>query len=212
MSSQRDTFLAGEGDAWFSRNEAALRDRDWSRDPVVHKVAALGAGRGSRILEIGCGDGSRLEWLRSQGHEVMGLDPSARAVARARERGVEAVQGTADALEFAESSFDFVIYGFCLYLCDDADLFRIAQQGDRVLRTPGWLLILDFDSTSPLYRPYHHAPGLMSRKMNYQSMFAWHPGYSLGSYEKFDHASLQWTDDPQEWVSLACLRKNTRPR
>jgi SAM-dependent methyltransferase len=212
MSSQRDTFLAGEGDAWFSRNEAALRDRDWSRDPVARKVAELAGGRGSRILEVGCGDGSRLEWLRGQGHEVAGLDPSARAVARARERGVTAVQGTADALEFADASFDFVIYGFCLYLCDDADLFRIAQQGDRVLRSPGWLLILDFDAASPLYRPYHHSPGMMSRKMNYQSMFAWHPSYSLAGYEKFDHASLRWTDDPQEWVSLACLRKNPRSR
>jgi ubiquinone/menaquinone biosynthesis C-methylase UbiE len=133
-------------------------------------------------------------------------------VARASERGVHAVLGTADTLDFPDSSFDIVIYGFCLYLCDDVDLFRIAAQGDRVLRSPGWLLILDFDSASPMYRPYHHAPGLVSRKMNYQSMFAWHPGYSLGSYEKFDHASQHWTDDPQEWVSLACLRKNLRPR
>jgi len=211
MSSQRDTFLGGEGDAWFTRNEAALKDRDWSCDPVARKVMTLAAG-GGRVLEIGCGDGSRLEWLRSQGLDVAGLDPSARAVARARERGVPAVQGTADALEFADASFDVVIYGFCLYLCDDADLFRIAQQGDRVLRTPGWLLILDFDSASPLYRPYHHVPGLMSRKMSYQSMFSWHPSYSLASFEKFDHASVQWTDDPQEWVSLACLRKNPRSR
>jgi len=64
MTFQRDAFLSSEGDAWFSRNYGALESGDWSRDPVCLKLAALAAGEAFRVLEIGCGDGSRLCVLR----------------------------------------------------------------------------------------------------------------------------------------------------
>ncbi|HEY4365953.1 MAG TPA: class I SAM-dependent methyltransferase [Steroidobacteraceae bacterium] len=212
MSGQKDTFLASEGDAWFTRNAAALQERDWSRDVVSTRLAALASGQPLRVLEIGCGDGSRLQFLAGLGHQVFGVDPSAKAVARTLERGVRAQQGTADALPVADAVFDVVIFGFCLYLCDDTDLFRIAQEADRALASEGWLLILDFDAAEPVYRPYHHAPGLMSRKMDYKSMFLWHPAYSLVAYEKMHHVTQQWTDDPNEWISVACLRKHPPAR
>lgn len=209
MNRQKDAFLSTEGDAWFSRNEPALRARDWSRDPVCTKAATLVSGRPpGRVLEIGCGDGSRLQYLSEKyGQLVFGVDPSQQAVAKARARGIEAVRSTADNLPFADASFDIVIFGFCLYLCDDTDLFRIALEADRVLSGPGWLLILDFEAKAPVYKPYHHFAGILSRKMDYKSMFLWHPAYTLASHEKFDHRTLQWTDEPDEWVSLACLRK-----
>lgn len=123
------------------------------------------------------------------------------------EQGVSARQSTADALPFPAAAFDVVIFGFCLYLCDNDDLFRIVQEADRVLAHPGWLVILDFDAQAPVFRPYHHAAGVRSRKMDYKSMFLWHPAYTLVAYEKFHHGTQQWTDDPGEWVSIACLRK-----
>jgi SAM-dependent methyltransferase len=213
VSRQKDSFLSSEGDAWFARNEAALASRDWAHDPVCLKLTALATGATRpRVLEIGCGDGSRLEYLAGQkvdqgGYQVVGVDPSAKAVARAVERGVEALQATADRLPFADGSFDFVIFGFCLYLCDDTDLFRIAAEADRVAAGTSWLLILDFNARAPVYKPYHHKPGIRSRKMDYESMFLWHPAYTLASLDKFHHGTRQWTDDPDEWVSLACLRK-----
>jgi SAM-dependent methyltransferase len=213
--SQKDSFLSSEGDAWVARNESALASRDWSRDPVCLKLAALTPGiTHPRVLEIGCGDGSRLEYLarRNPGFQVVGVDPSAKGVARAVERGVEALQATADRLPFADGSFDVVIFGFCLYLCDDTDLFRIAAEADRVAAAASWLLILDFNARAPVYKPYHHKPGIRSRKMDYESMFLWHPAYTLASLEKFHHGTQQWTDDPDEWVSLACLRKSQGPR
>jgi len=161
-----------------------------------------------RLLEIGCADGSRLEYLsKHHGHGVYGVDPSKRAIAKAVQRGVDAQISTADVLPFSDGTFDAVIFGFCLYLCDDRDLFQIAHEADRVLANPGWLLILDFESASPVYTPYHHLPGVQSRKMDYKSMFLWHPGYTLASHEKFHHRTRQWTDESAEWVSLACLRK-----
>lgn len=208
MSLQKDVFMDTEGDAWFRRNQAALDSRDWSGDPVCRKLGTLDLEQPARVLEIGCGDGSRLRFLHARyGHEVHGVDPSQEGVSKALGRGVQAIKATADALPFSDKSFDVVIFGFCLYLCDDTDLFRIAYEADRVLADAAWLLILDFEARAPFYKPYHHVPGIQSRKMDYKSMFMWHPAYSLASHEKFHHVTQQWTDDPDEWVSLACLRK-----
>ena len=209
---QKDAFLVSEGDAWFSRNERALQARDWSHDLACRKITSIQAGKPARILEIGCGDGSRLLRLAELSHKVCGIDPSAKAVARAIERGVDAKKATADDLPYADASFDIVVFGFCLYLCDDEDLFTIVREADRVLTQPGWLLILDFEAAAPVYREYHHSAGVFSRKMDYKSMFLWHPAYTLASHEKFHHETLQWTDDPAEWVSLACLRKSPPKR
>lgn len=205
---QKDIFLRSEGDAWLRRNSAALESRDWSADPVCRRIAALPLGPPLRVLEIGCGDGSRLQYLaRTHGHRVWGIEPSQNAVMAAVTRGVQAVQSTADRLPFSAGSFDVVVFGFCLYLCDDDDLLQIAAEADRVLLSPGWLLILDFEAVAPRYRPYHHFAGVQSRKMDYKTMFLWHPAYTLASHEKFHHGNQQWSDDPDEWVSLACLRK-----
>lgn len=214
MSRQRDAFLGGEGDAWFARNETALAARDWSRDPLCRRLEALPrVDRPSLVLEIGCGDGSRLQYLTDRGgFEVFGIEPSEKAVAKARERGIQAMRATAENLPFADSSMDIVVFGFCLYLCDDRDLFRIALEADRVLADVGWLLILDFEAPAPTYNAYRHLEGVRSRKMEYSSMFAWHPAYTLASYEKLHHGTEQWTDDPEEWVSLACLRKHRPPQ
>jgi ubiquinone/menaquinone biosynthesis C-methylase UbiE len=211
MTSQKDIFVATEGDAWFHRNESALARLNWSDDAVCRRVNSLSSGAPLRILEIGCGDGSRLAHLASSlGHRVAGVDPSQAAVAKARACGVDAMQATAEQLPFESGAFDVAIFGFCLYLCDDADLFRIGAEADRVLAADGWLLILDFESACPNYRPYHHFPGVQSRKMDYKGMFLWHPSYTLASHEKFHHATRAWTDEPNEWVSLACLRKHSR--
>lgn len=207
---QRDVFLACEGDAWFQRNEAALATRDWSRDPVCARLARLDGGP-FKVLEIGCGDGSRLAYLRQQGHDVWGIDPSARAVARAAERGVRAERSTADRLPYGDGSFDVVMFGFCLYLCDDDDLFAIAREAHRVLAARGWLFIMDFEKPTPTYSDYRHRPGVRTRKMDYKTMFLWHPAYTLASHEKLHHETLQWTDDPDQWVSVACLRKCPPP-
>ena len=210
---QRDVFLESEGDAWFERNVGggAPRTVDES-DPLIAEVLGLADTlplSSASILEIGCGDGARLAWLRQhRGCECSGLDPSARAVEAASARAVAAQRGTAERLPFADRTFDVVMFGFCLYLCDREDLFRIAAEADRVLKNPGWLLIHDFHSPSPSQRAYHHRAGIYSHKMDYRTLFTWHPGYTSYSHKVRHHAAGGYTDEPGEWVATSVLRKH----
>jgi ubiquinone/menaquinone biosynthesis C-methylase UbiE len=208
---QKDVFLQSEADAWFERNRAALADKDFSVDPICCEVERIAAGAGKerlKILEVGCGEGLRLAWLNEKfGSEVAGVDPSEKAVAAANARGVIAKRGTADSLDFKDAQFDILVFGFCLYLCDPDDLFRIAQEANRVLYENAWLIIHDFFASSPLRREYSHRAGLYSRKMDFRRLFDWHPSYTCYSHRVAHHQGGEYTDDLQEWVAVSVLRK-----
>lgn len=164
---QRDAFLEGEGDAWFQRNTGkADAQFDSQSDVLLTEISALvphiDAALPPSILEIGCGDGRRLAWLKdTRKFECFGIEPSERAVEIARRRGIDVRRGTAEQLPFDNRSFDIVVFGFCLYLCDREDLFRIASEADWVLKSSGWLVLLDFYDTAPSMRAYHHREGFV---------------------------------------------------
>lgn len=209
---QRDVFLESEGDAWLARNPPggaamALPDSDELLLAIL-QLPVRQTGPAIKALEVGCGRGTRLAWLsQNRGFECHGLEPSAKGVEEAKAQGVMAQQGTADSLPFDAASFDIVIFGFCLYLCDREDLFRIACEADRVLRNPGWIVIRDFFSPTPTQRPYHHRSGVFSYKMDYRLLFAWHPGYCNYFHKLGHHIDGNYTDDVDEWVATSIMRK-----
>lgn len=169
---QTQIFLDGEGDAWFERN----RERLGKRDPVCDAIAALKIVPRS-VLEIGCADGWRLRKLRTlYGCHVSGIDPSGTAVREASDSLI--LQGCATELPADGSAFDVVIFGFCLYLCEPADLFRIVAESDRVLRDGGHLIIHDFVEGNPPYAcEYKHRAGVLSYHMKFTDLWLAHPWY-----------------------------------
>lgn len=206
---QRDLFLGGEGDAWFRRNKRVVAGGVAADDPVLAAVRRISSVSPVRaVLEIGCGAGQRSAAIAAEtGASVSGIDPSSEAVAYARGLGVDAHVATADTLPFGMGHFDLVLFGFCLYLCDRNDLFRIASEADRVLASPGWLLIHDFFAPEPISKPYHHRQGVTSFKMDYRRLFDWHPSYACLSHDVHDHSTGAITDEKAEWVALSVLRK-----
>ena len=211
---QKDIFLAGEGNAWLTRNANALSKQSLpDSDPLLVELLNLKeqlapVQGGGRVLEVGCGSGVRLAWLQqNMGLECHGIDPSEIAVSQANSTNIHAQIGTADQLPFADKSFDIVIFGFCLYLCDRDDLFKIAAEADRVLKNRGWLLIKDFYSPTALAKAYHHKAGVYSYKMDYKTLFTWNPDYSVYSNRVAHHADGGYTDDQQQWVATSVLRK-----
>ena len=214
MLKQKEIFLQSEGDAWFTRNQQGVAMRKLPDDDVLlREILDFCPEKtgGLKVLEVGCGDGTRLAWLKNNlNADCYGIEPSAQAVAAARAKGINALQGTADMLPFDNQSFDIVIFGFCLYLCDREDLFRIASEADRVLRSPGWLMIMDFFSPIPRARTYHHRPGVLSYKMDYRTLFTWHPDYECMTHKIRHHGEESYTDDPEKWVAVSVLRKMQR--
>lgn len=174
---QKQAFLDSEGDAWWARNRDAVRyDK---HDPVVRAVRDLPMEPAS-ILEIGCANGGRLECLRQQTDaRVAGVDPSNLALAEGRSRYPQVMlfRGTAEDLPLEMTGWDVVVFGFCLYLVDRGDLFKVAAEADRMLSANGYLIIYDFCPRDPWSLPYHHVEGIRSYKMDYSKLFTASPSY-----------------------------------
>lgn len=211
FSLQRDSFLSGEGDAWFRRNRRNQPLVIPSDDLLLPSLLELPleSGPATQVAEVGCGQGLRLQALAERrGWAVRGLDPSCDAVLAATDLGVEAQVGTAEQLPWADSSLDLLIFGFCLYLCDRDDLFQISAEAHRVLRPQAWLAILDFWSPYHRSNPYHHKQDVQSFKTNSPAMFTWHPAYVITDHKLRHHATRAHTDATDEWLAATVIRKS----
>lgn len=207
---QKTIFLDGEADQWYLRNASStsvLQQRDFLT-PFLEKLP-LAHNAHTNVLEIGCGQGTRIKTLSSSlNWSVTGIDPSQLAIDRLTSEGIKSVKGTADNLPFHDKSFDLVIFGFCLYLCDSTDLFCISSETHRVLKDSAWIAILDFWNPDVKYNSYCHADGVFSRKQNYAAMFSWHPDYIITDHCLRDHGNFSYTDNLDDWISATIIRKN----
>ncbi len=85
---------AGERERWFYSfySEMAGGVEHILRQQYSVYLPLLPVMEGRRVLDIGCGAGEFLSFLRQQGIKALGLDLDAKEVARARLRGLDAVQ------------------------------------------------------------------------------------------------------------------------
>jgi SAM-dependent methyltransferase len=94
-------------------------------------------GVGGAILEVGSGSGAFLQRLRELG-DVTGVEPDAELRAASG-----AVAGTAEALPFADATFDAVVLRYVFqHLPDPA---AAAQEAARVLKPGGVLVAIEVD-------------------------------------------------------------------
>jgi ubiquinone/menaquinone biosynthesis C-methylase UbiE len=140
-------------DAFEPQAEAYLRsavhaqgpDLDMARDLVGGYVAADGAA-----LDVGCGAGHLSFQLASQVARVVALDPApamletVRAAAAARGlEGLETRLGGAEALPFADGSFDLAATRYSAHHWIRLD--KSLREMRRVLRPGGNLLVIDVE-------------------------------------------------------------------
>jgi SAM-dependent methyltransferase len=96
----------------------------WQADrarPFDAKALARALPPGGTVLDIGCGDGEKLEEFRDLGFAVMGVDPDPGSRAFAGSKDLTVLEGTAEAPpeELSGQQFDLVIMSHALEHCID---------------------------------------------------------------------------------------------
>jgi len=131
---------ADEYDAWFEENPLILE----AEIEAVRQVTPPF----SRALEVGVGTGRFAQALGVR----LGLEPSRAMAAYARDRGIEVVEGYAEALPFNDGTFDavFMITVDC-YL---EELAPALHECRRVLSEKGSLVMGHVDIDAPLGAVY----------------------------------------------------------
>jgi ubiquinone/menaquinone biosynthesis C-methylase UbiE len=148
--------VAEDADSW----DARYRDEtpppwDIGRpQPRFDALAQTGALQG-RVLDCGCGTGEHSLLAAALGAEVVGIDLSASAIDRARqkaaERGLRATFAAADALELPapDQPFDVVIDSGVFHSFDDDDRPRYVASLRRQLRIGGTCYLMCFSDRQP---------------------------------------------------------------
>lgn len=125
MSKQKEIFLQSEGDAWFTRNKQSVATRKLPEDDdLLREVLALPVNTGVlKVLEIGCGDWTRLAWLKNNlMADCCGIEPSAQAGVEACTKGIKVQPMCCHStmkvliLLFLDSAFICVIVKTCFAL------------------------------------------------------------------------------------------------
>jgi SAM-dependent methyltransferase len=151
-----DHYLAEHGDFLGEADFVWCPER--LREADAH---LLGDVAGRRVLEVGCGAAMCARWLAAQGAHAVALDLSGRMLRHAADAGartglrVPLVQTSAEALPFADGSFDLACsaFGAVPFVADSAAVMR---EVTRVLRPGGrWV----FATTHPIRWAFPDDPG-----------------------------------------------------
>jgi methionine biosynthesis protein MetW len=98
MRARRDLTMAEA-----ARGESGAR--------LDHLLVADMVDRGSRVLDVGCGDGELLKLLEARGVDGRGIELSREGVNECVAKGLAVVQGNADTdlADYPDDAFDYVI-------------------------------------------------------------------------------------------------------
>ena len=207
---QKKVFLSGEGDQYYFRNKNDDREEYMKHEDLANMIISLPFAKSQHVelVEIGCGKGERLKRIKNETNwRVMGVDPSIRSIEELQKNNIKGYVGTADKLPFKDESVDILVYGFCLYLCDREDMFNIAAEANRVVKSNGWIAIIDFWTKENRKNRYKHNSDIMSYKTRPEEIFIWHPHYVVMDHKIRSISTDKYTDEEDNWVSSTIIRK-----
>lgn len=113
---------------------------------LIHSFAPRGlvdiiipSQRKGKLLDVGCGDGERAAWYQNRGFEVYGVEISERAVASARDLGLNVKQGTLPDARYPDSFFDVVLMAHVLEHTHSPGSYL--REAYRILKPGGMLAV-----------------------------------------------------------------------
>jgi 2-polyprenyl-3-methyl-5-hydroxy-6-metoxy-1,4-benzoquinol methylase len=158
-------------------------------------------GEGARILDVGCGDGFHLKLLHRYGKKSWipeGIDMDERAVAKAKESGLNVYRGSVESIDLPENSYD------CAFIIQTIEHvenpYKVLFGISRLLKPGGKLLIvtdntgsLDFSFFRKCYWGGYHFP-------RHWNLFNKNSLAKLAAKANFDIEILETQVSPVNWV------------
>ncbi len=132
----------------YRRRYAGMRPGWQPASHVYQDAVAAHLTPTTRVLDLGCGRGGVLERLHPRAGFVAGLDPDPTSLREHRTRALALACGLAEALPYADGSFDLVCGSWVLEHLPDA--VRAFGEVARVLTPGGHFIFLTPNLHNPL--------------------------------------------------------------
>ncbi len=126
------------------------------REMVGLSVMNLHATRMGKLLDVGCGSGRFLAWMKDLGWEVMGTKPDSEAVKVAREKfHIDVHHGTLEEARFPDESADVITLIHVIeHLSDPVNTLKECK---RVLKNNGRIIVLTPNVNSLTHKVFEKA-------------------------------------------------------
>ena len=215
MVNQKQIFLDGEADNWFTRNKKNIKKISVTKNRMVINVIKQLLNRQNspkQFLEVGCANGEFLLILKKniKDYKIFGLDPSQKAIKELKKKKVNCQVGTADNIPFKRNMFDIIFFNFCLYLCDQTDYDKIYRSADKALKKNGFIIIFDFFSKKIKKIIYKHDERLFSTKRDFRKIFLKHKRYECIHHDTFKYSKFYKVKGSKnkDLVSISVMKNN----
>ena len=124
------------------------------RETTDSRVMYLPAKQGGKLLEIGCGNGNRLEIMKKLGWQVEGIDFDPVAVKFARKNNLTVHLGKLETQNYPDNHFDAITMSHLIEHTHDPLL--IFRECNRILKTEGRLVCVTPNSASWGHKIFKH--------------------------------------------------------
>jgi len=128
---------------YYESNHAAYFERTVRIDPTPFlKPFADRLPAGAAILDVGCGSGRDMLWLKNRGFAVTGFERSPGLADLAGQRaGCPVIKGDFTAFDFSRLAFDALLLCGALVHLPPEQLPGVLDNILKALNTPGWVFL-----------------------------------------------------------------------
>lgn len=119
----------------------------YERSTQYEMLSRFVAPAGRRVVDVGCGSGELVRWLRGQGADAVGVECGETMLSLAREADPDHpetyLEGVGQALPLPDASFDAVTMSFSLHHVPREAMIDALCEACRVLRPGGTLYVAE---------------------------------------------------------------------